>query len=291
MIINVRGQAARRRAQAAVNRQQALLEPQFARRVRVALDGQRKAAARAVLAGEDPVAAADLWNKEVARALRKGYYVVAESFLQLAGKSLDGAKATSGPPESKGIMAELFWAAFAEFVQAMVAEKVVQVSETTRAAIRAIVELGRSEGMSARELAKEIWSSTGRDINRRRALRIARTEVHGASSYATDAAIRSARLRGMTREWIAMADERTRSSHREAHGQVRGMDEPFDIPLPRGEAGTERLMFPGDPSGSAGNVINCRCVLIYHTHGSAERREAARRRERRRYEGMGEAWA
>ena len=291
MIINPRTQAARRRAQRAVNRQQAILERDFSRRVRAALDGQRRAAAQAALTGDDPIAAASVWDAELGKVLNEGYKRVAASFLELASDALESAKASPGPPEAKGIMAVAFWAAFGEFARQLVAKKVVNISDVTRAAIRAIVELGRAEGMSTFEIAKEIWGATGRDVNRRRATRIARTEVHGVSSFATEAAIRAARLPGMTREWIAMADERTRSSHRAVHGQLRGMDEAFDLPLSGSEDEMEELMFPGDPAGSAGNVINCRCVLIYHTRGSAAARATARDRERRQYIGMREAWA
>ncbi len=34
------------------------------------------------------------------------------------------------------------------------------------------------------------------------------------------------------------------------------MDEAFDV-------GGEQLMYPGDPAGSAGNICNCRCTVIY----------------------------
>ena len=33
------------------------------------------------------------------------------------------------------------------------------------------------------------------------------------------------------------------------------MDEPFEVD-------GEQLMYPGDPAGSAGNIINCQCIEI-----------------------------
>jgi hypothetical protein len=39
---------------------------------------------------------------------------------------------------------------------------------------------------------------------------------------------------------------------------VVGKDEPFIVM-------GEQLDYPGDPVGSAGNVINCRCTQIYIT--------------------------
>jgi hypothetical protein len=34
------------------------------------------------------------------------------------------------------------------------------------------------------------------------------------------------------------------------------MDQAFEV-------GGEMLMYPGDPAGSAGNVINCRCAISH----------------------------
>jgi len=56
--------------------------------------------------------------------------------------------------------------------------------------------------------------------------------------------------------WLATPDERTRMDHRHAHGQTVPISQPFTV-------GGEQLLYPGDPSASDGNVINCRCTLIY----------------------------
>lgn len=48
---------------------------------------------------------------------------------------------------------------------------------------------------------------------------------------------------------------RYRWNHREAHNQIRKVDEPFDV---SGEA----LMYPRDPSGSAENILGCRCQSV-----------------------------
>lgn len=56
------------------------------------------------------------------------------------------------------------------------------------------------------------------------------------------------------KQWTAILDNRVRSSHAEADGQIRNINEPFEV---QGEL----LMKPGDKSlgASAGNIINCRC--------------------------------
>ncbi len=55
------------------------------------------------------------------------------------------------------------------------------------------------------------------------------------------------------KEWVAILDTATRSSHRIADGQVVNVKEPFDV-------GGEDLQHPRDPNGSAGNIMGCRCI-------------------------------
>ena len=57
------------------------------------------------------------------------------------------------------------------------------------------------------------------------------------------------------KEWLSTKDDRVRIEHLEVDGQVVPIDEPFIV-------GGEELMYPGDASGSAGNVINCRCTEL-----------------------------
>jgi hypothetical protein len=47
-------------------------------------------------------------------------------------------------------------------------------------------------------------------------------------------------------------DGKEREDHFDAHGQIRAIDEPYDV-------GGEQLMHPLDPAGSAAQVCNCRC--------------------------------
>jgi uncharacterized protein with gpF-like domain len=54
--------------------------------------------------------------------------------------------------------------------------------------------------------------------------------------------------------WDTDVDSHERASHRRADGQVRSLSDTFQV-------GGEDLRFPGDPSGSPGNVINCRCKM------------------------------
>lgn len=90
-----------------------------------------------------------------------------------------------------------------------------------------------------------------------RAERIARTETIKAFNYGS---VEQYKEEGVEKKgWLSALDERTRQppesefNHWEAHGEEVPIDEPFT------KTG-EDLMYPGDPDGSPGNIINCRCA-------------------------------
>lgn len=92
-----------------------------------------------------------------------------------------------------------------------------------------------------------------------RAETIARTEalqaLHIGQHAAYEAAIDQNLVQPdeIVRVWESSGDGRTRESHDEMNGQEVSWDEPFKTP-----SGIF-LMFPGDPSGPAEEIINCRC--------------------------------
>lgn len=119
---------------------------------------------------------------------------------------------------------------------------------------------GVAKGWGADRIATELVNAMGGTIED--ATRIARTEVHTASSVASDQAARSTGM-DMIKEWSATGDKRTRETHLEADGQRREMDESFDV-------GGWPLAYPGDPSGPPEEVINCRCAALYHPRINGE---------------------
>ena len=54
------------------------------------------------------------------------------------------------------------------------------------------------------------------------------------------------------KQWLALLDGKTRPEHAAAHGQVRGIDDAFDV-------GGEAMLHPGDPGASPENICQCRC--------------------------------
>lgn len=87
-----------------------------------------------------------------------------------------------------------------------------------------------------------------------RADRIARTETLTALSIGQAAAMKDAAtvVPNLKKIWLTMDDDRVRDSHVAMDGDVVDWDKPFD----------NGLFFPRDPSGEAGQTINCRCSFV-----------------------------
>lgn len=110
---------------------------------------------------------------------------------------------------------------------------------------------GVTSGLTFNETAKNIVIRT--NIAKNRAMTIARTEGHRVANSASMDALRDAgEIADVKKQWCATLDDRTRFSHRMLDGEIRDIDEEF----------SNGLMYPGDPSGDAEEVINCRCTLL-----------------------------
>ena len=124
-----------------------------------------------------------------------------------------------------------------------------------------VVTSGILQGKSIKGLADDLQARIP-TMNRDSAIRTARTAVTGAQNAGRMDSYVAATKMGieMEREWVSALDARTRPEHAEADGQVVGVDEPFIV-------GGEKLMFPGDRSGSGWNIYNCRCTMIAKVKG------------------------
>lgn len=107
-------------------------------------------------------------------------------------------------------------------------------------------------GTGWKQMAKRLENQTSIGYNR--SVRIARTEGHRIQCTAADDAAHDAKDRGadIAKQWDATLDGATRESHVAVDGQIRELDKAF----------SNGLMFPGDPSGAAAEVINCRCAYL-----------------------------
>lgn len=96
---------------------------------------------------------------------------------------------------------------------------------------------------------------------RNRGLLISRTEITYSTNLASQILMRE--LGYTKKRWIGILDNRTRRSHRLLHGQVKNINEPFQVVDKKGV--TVQMNYPGDRSLGAGpdQICNCRCFLIY----------------------------
>jgi HK97 family phage portal protein len=132
----------------------------------------------------------------------------------------------------------------------------VPVAETTWNKLQASLSEGFQRGETERELADRVRMVMS--VRRYEAARTARTE----SAAAMNGGITLGFDQSGTVEskvWVTAGDEHVRTEpeggHRAASGQEVPLHEHFDV-------GGEKLEFPGDPNGSASNVINCRCTVV-----------------------------
>lgn len=127
--------------------------------------------------------------------------------------------------------------------------------------ITAQVTAGILQGESIKHLADRLQTNIP-NMNRDSAIRAARTAVTGAQNAGRQDSYDAAVKMGidLSKRWVATLGGRTRHNHAVADGQVVPEDEPFEV-------GGEKLMYPGDPSGSPWNVYNCRCTVIAQVKG------------------------
>lgn len=183
------------------------------------------------------------------------YQQMAELSIESFGERIvDQGKALGRVLETKSFR-EFFLRLATEYLGLeMIRRRITAVSETTRQQIVNQITIGQEAGEGVNAIARRISSNVPL-ISRQRGALIARTETHGAANYGADGAARATGL-DVRKEWVAAADERTRTAHKDADGQVVPIDQPFRV-------GGELLMFPGDPSGSGANIINCRCAISH----------------------------
>ncbi len=139
-------------------------------------------------------------------------------------------------------------------IKALVLESGAKINKTTMKEILALVNEALAEGLTVGELTANIedkmasgavWKSQ----------RIGRTEMGKVENYGQMEGYKQSKHVDY-KGWLSAYAEDTREAHKEADAQYRAdpipLEEPFIV-------GGEELMYPGDPAGSPGNIINCLC--------------------------------
>lgn len=138
------------------------------------------------------------------------------------------------------------------------------------------ISRGIASSLSYADIARNISSVSKAPLSR--AKTIARTEGHRIQQTSSRDAQYAAKKKGadVLKQWDAALDGRTRDSHARVDGEIRELDEKF----------SNGLMFPGDPSGGAAEVVNCRCTSNTRARWALDDAELHTLKERAEYFGL-----
>ena len=126
--------------------------------------------------------------------------------------------------------------------------RVQKINNTTRQKLASALARGVQAGESRAQLVDRVQNAM--NTNRERAQIIADTEVHTSIQSGSFESIRSSGAKFKT--WLSSGDDATRMSHQLLNGRTIPMNERFE----------NGCLYPGDPAGAPGEIINCRCDVV-----------------------------
>lgn len=131
--------------------------------------------------------------------------------------------------------------------------------------IKAEITRGLSQALTYSKIARNISLYSEADMNK--AYRIARTEGGRVQSEAKFEAMQRAKTNGadIVKQWDSTIDKRTRMTHIQLDGQIRNLEEPFEV-------NGNKAMYPHG-FGIAEEDINCRCALLERARWAVEDEE------------------
>lgn len=262
-MINVENNTAKQRILVELTRMQQNLEVIFTRKIGIVINRQFRKAARLIQEGRfnDIYYVFDAERNNFIEVMRIQYRKIATTFYNRLNQDIQ--KMTLNY-EMKTILDD-YWDEMNNYIGITALTKVQKIDATTRNMFRLIVNKGLEDGKSHIEIAKDM-RNTGTIQKAWRAKRIARTETHSATTHSLQTAAKQTRLM-REKEWVSARDSRTRTgifNHLRANGERVGMNALFQ------KTGGS-LMYPGDyQRGSAGNIVNCRCIQLFHTNYKTE---------------------
>lgn len=140
------------------------------------------------------------------------------------------------------------------------------------------ISRGIATADSYSNIARNISSASNVGFNN--AMRIARTEGHRIQAAAAFDAQHKAKDEGadIVKQWDSTLDGKTRDTHRMLDGQIRELDEPFEVY-------GHKARFPSD-FGMPSEDINCRCALLQRARWVLDEDELETLKERAAYYGL-----
>ena len=205
----------------------------------------------------------NIGNSDIFEPMRQLYTRVAVTHGALVQREIEG----SLPSKRLGLFNRAITDYITNYLRRYAGRKIKSMRRTlAQKVIKAIADLiEREEPDTFRSIVEDIKSKVlGDAFYRYEVHRIVRTEITTAANVtAAETATRSGLV--LTKKWIATFDERVRTKgwdHLEKNGEITGELELFEF-VNNVSGEKDYLQHPGDQNGHPGNVINCRCRVIY----------------------------
>jgi hypothetical protein len=204
-------------------------------------------------------------DKKIKKTIQNLHIAMGVKMAQISEKNVSkSVKGYYGPEEFKSKQTDLFTYVMLTYLELKGLDNIAaEITQTTKNQIQQYLIRSVDEGLTMQETIKLLRTAGITDY---RAEMIARTETGRAANIGSMVGTSATGLVTM-KEWIAARDNRTRRvprdmfDHLSMDGTKIPYDEKFNVKTKNG--GFEQMLHPCDPSGSAGDVINCRCTLGY----------------------------
>ncbi len=126
-----------------------------------------------------------------------------------------------------------------------------EINVTTKGKLDKAVAVG--DGDTAADVKARV-QDVYEEARTNRAVIIGETEAAGATNEARD--LIAGVVGSKTKFWRSRGDAVVRDSHKDAHGQKRSVEKPFEV-------GGASLKYPGDPTAPLRETARCRCWVEY----------------------------
>ena len=212
-----------------------------------------------VISNLDKLIKADPIKKDFTRL----YIEVAPRFARLQYNELKGKSYQQVINNTKDAVEDQWIADIREFINTQSGGRITSITDSSYELCLKLLQdelkVLFDEGLGVPELTRKLHTHLKKQwpkYQRYRAERIARTEILTASNHGQFMGADATEY-PLLKKWIATADTRTRDVHMGmlSHPLIP-KDDDFDV-------GGEMMQYPGAPTGSAANVINCRCTVAF----------------------------
>lgn len=151
-------------------------------------------------------------------------------------------------------------------------------AKALKKAIRQEITRGIASDMHYQDVARNISDAAKAPLSR--AKTIAKTESHRIQQASTYDAQKAAKAKGadVVKQWDSTLDGKTRDSHRKLDGQIKEVEEDFEMD-------GKKAKYPGE-FGDPAEDVNCRCVSLTRARWALDDDELKTLQERAEFFGL-----